>query len=125
MSKIYIDTNDSKHPRFTGGVTFFSIEYPATPELRDRMLILQRAAMMTEAAVHKLAEYHLPHEQATKIMEVLWHEVEGIVRPYVGASAETKQSARDTEAPTSAPSDDSSAKQESRSSMKRKAFQST
>jgi dTDP-4-dehydrorhamnose reductase len=122
---IYIDTNDSKRPAFAKRPAFFSVEYQVSPELRDRMLALQTIAIRTEQALLKLAEYRLPHAQAEKIMEVLWLEFAETVRPFAGASAETKPSEKDTAAPTSVPSDDSSETQASRSSTKRKATQST
>jgi len=122
---IFIDTNDNKRTAFAPGPQFFSIEYAVPPGIRDRMLAVQGIVRATQSVLAKLAEYHLPNDQAFKLMEVLWHEVEETVLPFAGESVATKQSGKDTEAPTSVPLDDSYVREASRSSMKRKATPST
>ena len=124
-TSIHIDTNDSKRPAFAAQPAFFCVEYPTDMLTRQRMLGLQEVVHRINNATARLAEYRVPNTDAQETMEVLWQEVERIVLRFAGESAETKQSAKGTEAPTSAPSGDSSVPQESRSSTKRKATQST
>lgn len=121
---MYVNTNDSKRPRIEPDASFFCIDYPVAGPVVARALALQNLVDRFSAALGVLAGHRIPTEQAGKAVEEVWLETVETVRRFDGASGAKTQSVKDTEARTSAPSDDPSTPQASRSSTKRRAIQS-
>lgn len=125
MTNLWINTNERNAPKFSPVASFYSVGYDVSGPVAARMLAAQKIADIVGQQLHYLSTTRTSPAEAENIMEVLWHAIEEIVRPFGGASAETTQQQKDTAAPTSAPLPDSSTEKVSRSSMKRKATQSS
>lgn len=125
MSNLFINTNERMAPKFSPVTSFYAVGYDVQGPVAARMLAAQKIVDMVGQQLFYLSTTRTSPAEAENIMEVLWHAIEETVRPFVGASVGTTPPPKDTEAPTSAQSPDSSTQQESRSSMKRKASQSS
>lgn len=125
MTSLWINKNQTAAPKFSPVSSFYAVDYDVPGPVAARMLAAQKIADLVQQQVLYLSHTMTGTTEATRIMEVLWHAIEEIVRPFAGASAETTQPPKASEAPTSAPSPDSSDKQASSSSMKRKVIQSS
>jgi hypothetical protein len=125
MTNLWINMNDPRTPSFQPHSAYYSKGYDVAGPTAARMLAAQKIATLVGEQVGYLARTATSFAEAENIMEVLWHAIEETVRPFAGASVGTTPQQKDSEVPTSAQSPDSSEPQESRSSMKRKATQSS
>jgi hypothetical protein len=124
MSRLIISTND-KVPRVSERTTFYFVDYEIPGPLVARMLAMQNLVDFYNVTLRGLSERRLAQDTAQTMVEELWHEIEETLRRFDGASVEPRLSEKATAAPTSAPLADNSKPKESRSSMKRKATQSS
>lgn len=125
MTNLWINTNERNAPKFSPVASFYSVGYDVSGPVAARMLAAQKISDLVGQQLHYLSTTRTSPAEAENIMEVLWHAIEEIARPLGGASVGTTPQPKASEAPTSAPLPDSSAKQASRSSMKRRATQSS
>jgi hypothetical protein len=121
METLYVDLDQPRLPRFVERSTFYFVDYEVPGRTKMRALAIQQIADMAARLARGLAENTVTDDAAGAVVEATWHGIAAIVAQLGGALP----SVTDTEAPTKETSESSSPKQESRSSTKRKAIQSS
>jgi hypothetical protein len=118
MKRLIVNTNNPRQPRFDLDAAFFFVDYKIPQPLIARMLAVQKVVDIHDRAVQALGQGRVLDSTAQVLVEEAWQEIEEVLRPLVGASAEQTQKTKDTEAATSAPSVASSEKPASSSATK-------
>jgi hypothetical protein len=119
MCVLYLNLND-KDPKFGLQPEFYYKEVFVPDRTQARAMALQGVANILKNAAALLDNVPMTGNEQTDLLENSWREAIAIVRPLVGALAETPLSQPDTEAATSTPSRSSSRISESVSSTRRK-----